>query len=494
MQKRAIPYLFFGLFLLSLAFTGCFKNANTDLDVLEEKGPKWGFIDHSGKFVIKPQFRRVKQFSEGLAAADLHARWGYINRDGEWVIERQFEDVKDFSAGLAGVEKDRLWGAVDKKGVVKMPFNYLDIGTAHEVNPDAEDHAVLLPFKEESGKWGFKDFGPHGKGDIPAKYVDVKNFNDGLCPVFNGSLWGYIDNTGAQVIDYKFISASVFQNRVAECVMGDDFLWVDQIGTMAKKSRLDSNRLFFDGLALQQKRGKFVFINRTGKRSFRKKFRFADNFSEGLAVVQPVDSDKRGFIDKRGEMVVPPIYDDARAFSEQLAAVRVDPDRFFKLYKDDGTPKTPKKKPEPKLEESDDDDGGEEGAEGVNGTESEAGQSNGSKFDDTKSDTKTTTDGSSSKDEKKPLQDGKSQSESKNKTDGSSKESVKEAGGGAIEKTGSDQDKADKKDNAAKEKSSSDKSDPKKAPAGPSSKEKSKETSAGPKAGSAKKAGAAKSD
>ena len=247
------------------------------------------------------------------------------------------------------------WGIIDKNGNIVVNYEYADVGEAHEVNPDAEDHAVVMPFKDKGGLWGFKDFGPHGKGDIEAQFANVKYFNDGLCPVQDAKSgkWGYINNKGEVVIPYKFDTATVFQNRVAECMMGDDFLWVDQIGTLAEKSRLESNQLFSEGVALQQKKGKFIFINRKGKRAFRKKFRYADNFSEGLAVVQPLRSIKRGFIDTRGHLVIDDIYDDARAFSDQLAAVKVDPDEFFKIYNENGTPKSGKKKP---VEEDEDDE------------------------------------------------------------------------------------------------------------------------------------------
>lgn len=380
---KALLKILFLLIFAGITFSACEKKAS-EIVVPEEKGPKWGYIDHSGKFVIKPKFRRVKSFHEGLAAADLHARWGFIDKEGNFKIPRQYEDVKDFAGGYAGVQLGGKWGVVDKNGELVVPCEHLDIGVAHEVNPDAEDHAVLMPYmSKDDNLWGFKDFGPHGQGDIAPQWSQVKYFNDGLCPVQDpkSGKWGYINNKGEVVIPYKFDTASVFQDRVAETMMGDDFLWVDQIGTMAEKSRLQSNQLFSEGVALQQRKGKFVFINRKGKRAFRKKFRYADNFSEGLAVVQPLRSIKRGFIDTRGHLVIDAIYDDARGFSDQVAAVRVDPDEFFKIYNENGTPKDGSKR---KADESDEDgedrdeDGekiepkdGEGADENANGSETE---------------------------------------------------------------------------------------------------------------------------
>ena len=61
-----------------------------------ELGPKWGFIDHAGTFVIKPPFRRVLPFSDGLAAIEKDGKWGFINSKGEMVIAPIFSNAKYF--------------------------------------------------------------------------------------------------------------------------------------------------------------------------------------------------------------------------------------------------------------------------------------------------------------------------------------------------------------------------------------------------------------
>lgn len=426
-MRQTIRSLTTIIVLASFLLSGCVNKSTAELDVPEEKGPKWGFIDHSGRFVIKPTFYRVKRFTEGLAAADLHTRWGYIDREGNWVIERTYSDCKNFSAGYAAVESDGKWGAINKKGTVVFPITQKEVGIPHEVDPDAEDHAVLLPYKDEkSGKWGFHDFGPHGKGPINPQWDEVKYFNDGLCPVSKMArdkdgnpiaVWGYCNNKGEIVIDFKFASASVFRNRVAECTMGDDFVWVDKIGTIAKKSRLESTQLFRDGLALQEKKKGFIYIKRDGKPAFRKRFRYADNFSEGLAWVQPKNSSKFGYIDTQGEFIIPPIYDEARAFSEQLAAVKVDPDEFFKRFNEDGTPKpgtvipgyeSPSNASGPAVKD------GEKSEDG----KSEDGKSEDSTGKKGESDSATSDEGTekSEKKDEKGAEDSESKSESKSKS------------------------------------------------------------------------------
>ncbi|MGN7055431.1 WG repeat-containing protein, partial [Neisseria sp. P0003.S004] len=49
----------------------------------------------------------------------------------------------------------------------------------------------------------------------------------------------------------------------------------------------------------------------------------ADPFSEGLAAVATVDTNKYGYINTKGEMVIPPKYEEAFYFNEGLAAVKI---------------------------------------------------------------------------------------------------------------------------------------------------------------------------
>jgi WG containing repeat len=60
----------------------------------------FGFINRSGRVVIRADYGAVRSFCEGLAAVWDKGNWGYINRKGEIVIEPKFKDAFDFSRGI----------------------------------------------------------------------------------------------------------------------------------------------------------------------------------------------------------------------------------------------------------------------------------------------------------------------------------------------------------------------------------------------------------
>jgi hypothetical protein len=69
-------------------------------------------------------------------------------------------------------------------------------------------------------------------------------------------------------------------------------------------------------------KGKFGFIDKTGKMMIAPTYLRALDFSEGLAPVQEAGSEKWGFVDVNGKMVIPATYNLALPFSEGLATVR----------------------------------------------------------------------------------------------------------------------------------------------------------------------------
>lgn len=72
----------------------------------------YGFIDHTGKIVIAPQFAEALDFHEGLAGVRTTKTtgwygkgdsWGYIDKTGKYVLEPKYNEVHPFRNGVARV-------------------------------------------------------------------------------------------------------------------------------------------------------------------------------------------------------------------------------------------------------------------------------------------------------------------------------------------------------------------------------------------------------
>ncbi|HYG80048.1 MAG TPA: WG repeat-containing protein, partial [Pyrinomonadaceae bacterium] len=63
-----------------------------------------GYIDRTGRMVIRLQFYRAHPFADGMARVEFEGKNGYIDKSGRLVIKPQYEFAQDFSEGLAAVE------------------------------------------------------------------------------------------------------------------------------------------------------------------------------------------------------------------------------------------------------------------------------------------------------------------------------------------------------------------------------------------------------
>jgi hypothetical protein len=64
---------------------------------------KYGYIDKTGNFIIRPRYEYAENFSEDLAVVKVSGKYGYISKTGEMIIKPQFERASKFSEGLAWV-------------------------------------------------------------------------------------------------------------------------------------------------------------------------------------------------------------------------------------------------------------------------------------------------------------------------------------------------------------------------------------------------------
>jgi len=173
-------------------------------DERSEYKTKYGFIDKSGKFVIKPQFDSAESFSEGLAAVGMNSKNGYIDKTGKLVIAARYDSAFQFSDGLAKVAIGDKSGFIDTRGnmVISPRFAYSGFGNSLNYRGFKEGLAAV----EVNNKTGYID--KTGKIVIAATYKYGTDFNSGLAEVFIGSEPGMqksylINKTGKVIWEHK---------------------------------------------------------------------------------------------------------------------------------------------------------------------------------------------------------------------------------------------------------------------------------------------------
>lgn len=290
------------------------------------------YIDTSGKRIDKQTYQNGLFFSEGLAPIMLDGKWGYINRMGKIVIKPKYILALPFSEGLACIKSNQTAKCdyIDKndKVVLSSVSEYFDLDVQSY-------HDGLVGFRS-GNKFGFKD--KHGKIVISPQYASVGKFSTGLAMVENEEhKFGFINLLGEYIIPAIFKKASSFSEGVAYVTYDNNSqAYIDVTGKkfLTVKSNCKGGDSFSDGLVQFTKSGKTGFMDFNGKIVIKNLYENSANdlFNDGIAPVRFVIKEnnmvfyKYGFINRKGELIIKPIYDFATIFSEGLAFVGVEGD------------------------------------------------------------------------------------------------------------------------------------------------------------------------
>jgi len=310
---------------------------------------RYGFSDLFGMELIPCIYNSVCSFSEGLVAVrkERSDKWGYIDKTGNESIKPKYDIACDFGDGLAVVGIGEVltdykksacgynhyylngkWGCIDKTGREIIPFGkYKLIGyynsNAFHLGPQTFAYTDFTYDKKYYGgrvsvcdwkteKFGFID--TQGNEIVPMIYDEVKRFSDGIARVYSGEentgKWGFVDDSGSNVIPCMYDVVDNIKEGLALCTIYKERPFIETI---------------HDGVVDNSKPPLHYYIDKKGNASFFVLFEEARSFSNGMAAVRRGKhrNGKWVFINKNGIEVISCRYDFLKDFCEGMAAVSV---------------------------------------------------------------------------------------------------------------------------------------------------------------------------
>lgn len=204
-------------------------------------------------------------------------------------------------------------------------FSFLILTNCSFFNTDKID---LLPFLQKD-KWGYIDL--QGKIVINPQFATANYFNEGLALVSTGNKYGYIDKTGKYVINPDFIRATDFNEDIAFVVKeNSEPIAINEKGeALFSLKQAEIVEAFSEGLAAFAIIDKssvdeeylYGFVDKKGKEFIKPQFKQIGEFSGGLCNVQNKEG-KWGFIDKNGIIKINFQFDYSTSFYDGKAAVK----------------------------------------------------------------------------------------------------------------------------------------------------------------------------
>lgn len=318
--------------LLSLNYIQGHAQAGTQpkrFVIWDERG-KFGYMDETGRVVIKPQFDRAYPFTEGLAAVWIGNEAGFIDPSGKIVIPLQYYSAYPFSDGLAAVS------ITEGKGKNQShPCGYVDHANRLVIKPQTkfsctefhEGFAVVEEYDSSVGESYATYMNQEGLTGVAGHLSVGKPFSEGLALTEDFSKWSFVNREGQTVIDLR--------PKAAAHPLADEYEPASSFSEgLAMVGITTGGSAGYSRYAYMNRRGQIVFklaVNVTAEGDFydgRAQVYVAKSRRERVRVEDEVfmedqDVSARGFIDKTGKLVIPARFSRVEDFSEGLAVVRV---------------------------------------------------------------------------------------------------------------------------------------------------------------------------
>jgi len=232
----------------------------------------------------------VQPLSEGLSAfreTGPAGKWGFIDAASNIVVAAKFDWLGPFNNGLAPYQLDKKRGFLDKSGKEVIPARFDDV----------------TPFMD-------------GIANQPLAQVRVNSSNDYAI--------GFINTNGDEVVPVTHKKIDLLPHGIAKVNhLGKEGFYYVQKENVTPPKLYDYIEGFHvcGGSDVSRVRvdGKWGFIDQAG-REIRVEFDAVEVFQENRARVRK--GDKLGYINKKGEAVVPIKYDSLSDFAAGLAQAR----------------------------------------------------------------------------------------------------------------------------------------------------------------------------
>ena len=265
---------------------------------------RWGFVDAEGQWRVQPVYRRVEPFSEGVARVLDEVGWALIDADGTLLTHRSYADLLPMNGGRAAFktpadapEKGR-WGLLDPTGAEVVAAVFDGALTYSQGLLPAQRYRKFLVFRIER-RWGYADAG--GAWAIEPRYTSARPFSDSLALVTNGRAGRFIRPDGSAAFDVPSQVVFPFRQGFARFAVDGRWGFIDGTGAPVVEPRYEAAGDFADGLAAVRELGRWGYIDAIGREVIRPRFDRVEPFNGPLARVAL--EGRVAYIDREGRTV-----------------------------------------------------------------------------------------------------------------------------------------------------------------------------------------------
>jgi hypothetical protein len=190
---------------------------------------------------------------------------------------------------------------IDYQGNIVIPIKYGFIRAYSD---------GLFVVQQKNGKFGCVD--SLNKLVIDTTFEDIEQFYDGVAPAKLNEKWGVINKQGEFILKPTYDEITAYSEGLAKVVQNEKYGYIDTSGVLQIPIKYENvfdpfvnMHDFHNNLATIKIGDKWGFINRKGDLAIKPVYTYVRDFNQGVAWVKfdEKDSENFGFINVKGEVI-----------------------------------------------------------------------------------------------------------------------------------------------------------------------------------------------
>ncbi len=299
----------------------------------------YGYFDKEGKTIIAPQYDHLGVFQDGLAVASKNDKYGLINKKNQVVVDFVFDEILEFVDARGIVFKGDSVGLIDRSGREVVPIIYNDIITLgngliavkeksdsnyfiSDINFSPKTAAVFEEIQEfKKGisvvktKDGFGVLNTNCQWLIPAAFESIRFLNDTLVE------YGFAGKKGLRTLNNLKLTEAIYDEFSKFDAVEKQFIakqgtlifYLNDQGKLLFETPMEyfpnafEVALFYKGISVFRKKGKYGLIDAAGKEYLKPTF---DALGRPLVAIPAIKDQKWGIVDWKGRSILPYEFDN----------------------------------------------------------------------------------------------------------------------------------------------------------------------------------------
>lgn len=299
----------------------------------------FGYFDKEGKTTIAPQYDLLGIFQDGLAVASKNDKYGLINKKNQVVVDFVFDEILEFIDARGIVFKGDSVGLIDRSGREVIPIVNNDIIALgkglvaikeksdsnyyiSDINFTPKTAAIFEEIQEfkkgvsvAKTKDGFGVLNTNCQWLIPASFESIRFLNDTLIEYGLAGKKGLRTLKNQQLTDAIYDEFSKFDAVEKQIIakQGTFIFYLNDQGKMLFETPMEyfpnafEVALFYKGIGVFRKKGKYGLIDATGKEYLKPTF---DALGRPLVAIPAIKDQKWGIVDWKGRSILPYEFDN----------------------------------------------------------------------------------------------------------------------------------------------------------------------------------------